>query len=395
MMKKRIVINIFSNNMGRFFEMVLGLALVPFLIKVLGGAGFGLIVFAEALIMFFTQAVNGFYMALGRYVGFNLALGKKDETSDYIASGEAILMGIMAILAVIGLLMAVFFTKLFNVPEIFTAEMKPLFLLLVISFLVQIRFVSAWSIVYAHQRFDLINIFTGLRTLTRFLLCYIIYLVIPARLYYYGWIYLAAILVEQLLIFAYAKRLFPALKIWGARVSTRKAKELLSFMMYFSAGTLGRILYSSTAMILINLFFGAYYNGVYVVSLKFARVLQRLISRSFWGVTPSFTELVAKKDYKRVERIYTSITKTAAIVVIPVCILLGLFGKEFILIWVGDEFLSAVVPMYVHILGVMPGLIFACSGSIMLAYSKVKVPGIVTLCCAVLNVFLGILSAVE
>jgi len=393
--KKRILLNIFSNNVGRVFEMILGLALVPFLIRSLGLQGFGLIILAESLIEFFDMAFNGFRLALGRYVGFYLVQDKHEESNAYIASGEVILFGIIAIASAIGFIIWVFFTRLFTVPVEFAQGMRVLFILLIVSYLLRFRFTPAWAVIYSKQRFDLVNIYIGFRNLTRFFLCFLIYGLFPPKLYYYGWIYLAAVMVEQVLILRGAKKLFPNLKIRIKDASFAKIRELFSFMMFRTVGSLGHMLYARTDMILINRFLGPSFNAIYAISLKFVNMLKRLISRSFWGLTPTFTELVAKKDFKRIGRIYSSLTKVSALISIPACILLGLYGKELVFLWVGEKFKDAIVPMYIHIVGLLPGLVFACSGGVALAFSKVKIPSIVTLFCAVLNIILSLLFALR
>ncbi|MCK5160937.1 MAG: oligosaccharide flippase family protein [Candidatus Aureabacteria bacterium] len=394
-MKKRILLNIFSNNVGRVFEMILGLALVPFLIRSLGLQGFGLIILAESLIEFFDMAFNGFRLALGRYVGFYLVQDKHEESNAYIASGEVILFGIIAIASAIGFIIWVFFTRLFTVPVEFAQGMRVLFILLIVSYLLRFRFTPAWAVIYSKQRFDLVNIYIGFRNLTRFFLCFLIYGLFPPKLYYYGWIYLAAVMVEQVLILRGAKKLFPNLKIRIKDASFAKIKELFYFMSAQTVGSLGQMLYARTDMILINRFFGPSFNSIYSISLKFVSILKRLISRSFWGVAPTFTELVSKKDFKRVGRIYSSLTKASALISIPACILLGFYGKELVFLWVGEKFKDAIVPMYIHIIGLLPGLVFACSGGVLLAFCKIKIPSLVTLFCAILNVILSILFALH
>ena len=108
-MKERIFINIFSHNLGRFFELLLGFLLVPFLIRVLGATGFGLIVVAESLFYFFMITVSGIRGALGRYVGICIFQNKKEEANSYIATAEGILLVITVFVLIAGAFVSYYF----------------------------------------------------------------------------------------------------------------------------------------------------------------------------------------------------------------------------------------------------------------------------------------------
>ena len=311
-MKERIIRNMFSHGMARIFEMSLGVVLIPFLIWKLGTGGFGLIVLAESLIRFFDLAITGLRTALGRYLGISLAENRKEEAREYVAAGETILLGIMVILVVVGVALWYVFPLFFKIPEAFRGQTGIFMLTMILSAVIPAWFMSSFATLYAYQRFDLLNLFNAFRNTTRSLLCFLVYLLLPPKLYYYGFIYLAAILVEQLFIYNGAGKLFPkvALNLFRG-FSPQKAKNLLSFMSYRLIQAMSGLLYSDTDMIFINRFLGPSFNAIYSISLKFINVLARLIEQALWVLTPSYTELIGKREFFRLRRIYTSITKAS------------------------------------------------------------------------------------
>jgi len=292
-------------------------------------------------------------------------------------------------------LLCYFSSTIFNVPPEYSEQMSIFMLIMVFSFIFQLRFIPSWSVVYAYQRFDLLNIYTGLRNISRWLLCFIVYSIFTPKLYYYGFIYFIAISVEQLLIVKGARRLFPEINVSIKGFSKPKMKELFSFMIFRTIQAIGSVLYTNTDMILINKFFGATYNAIYSISLKFTDVLKRLIQRSLWVLVPSFTELVARNEHERMERIYRSTTKASALISLPICIMLALFGKELIGWWVGKEFIEAANPMYVNLIAITPLLIFTPCGGVATALAKIKIPSFVALSCAVGNVFISLFCALK
>jgi len=392
--KKKVVRNIASQNAGRITQTVLGIVIVPFLIKVLGPKGFGLIVFVESFLRFFDLTISGLRSALGRYIGFSVYGGREEDAVSYVAAGKRILTIIISAVTVAGAVLWYYFPDIFNVTAEYGGDMKVLVLIMFFSFIFQMRFAPSRSVLYSFQRFDLLNMYDILRSIMRALLCFLVYSVFAPRLYYYGFIYFAALFTEQMLIIITARRLFPGFGA-GKDFSPGQMRELFSYMGFRTIQFVSTVLYVNTDMILINVFYGPFYNAVYSISLKFVDILRRVFQQSLNVMNPTFTELVAKGDRERVVRIFNSMTKTTALLTIPACILLALFGRDLISLWVGGRFEGAVRPMYVHILAASPLFIFAMTGSVMMSHAKVRLPAFMTLICGVGNIFISLYCALK
>jgi len=393
--KKRIFINMASNNLGRFFEMALGLLLIPFLIRKLGIKGFGLVVLMESLIGFFTLASSGLRSALGRYIGISIFRKNKQDIHEYIATGEMILLLIVPVVLIAGFFLQRYFFVLFNVPDAFRGDMRNFIAIMIFTFIFQIAFLARWSILYSFQRFDLMNIYTGVRNIIRCALCFLIYSIFGPKLQYYGYIYLLAAAAEQILANRSAVKLFPARTLQVKYISYPKMKQLFSFMVHRTINSVSGLLYEDTDMLLINRFLGPAYNTVYSIALKFGDILKRLVQKSLWVMVPTFTELAAKKKYREIEKLYVSTTKIASILSIPICVIGILFGKELIRLWVGESFDGAATVMYVNIIATVPIIIFGATSGVTISHAKIKLPNIITISCAVINVFMSLLFAIK
>jgi O-antigen/teichoic acid export membrane protein len=172
--------------------MSLGFLLIPFLIKKLGEDAFGIIVLAESTIVFLEIATISIRIALSRHATFSLAQNKKDEFMEYLSTGWFILLVSATFVFFVGVVLSYNFTNIFHVPPIYVKESKILFLLITIAFSTVVPNIVFWSVLYAKQRFDLINISASAGRLLRAVAIFILFSLLPPSVYFfdYLWLYL-------------------------------------------------------------------------------------------------------------------------------------------------------------------------------------------------------------
>ncbi|NQT95805.1 MAG: hypothetical protein HQ572_05085, partial [Candidatus Omnitrophica bacterium] len=78
-MKNQVVKNLGAHYIAKLMGMLLGLFLIPFLVRKLGKDAFGLIIITESVIAFFQIATISLRISLSRHATFALAQGNKDN----------------------------------------------------------------------------------------------------------------------------------------------------------------------------------------------------------------------------------------------------------------------------------------------------------------------------
>lgn len=393
-MKKQIFKNLFSNYIGNFLSMLLGILIIPFLIGKLGKEAFGISVLAESIIAFFQIFAFSIRMALARHAAIALATGNKNDFNEYLATGRFILNIAATCTFIVGSIMSLFFSRLFNVPAELFYQAQALFLMIVVAFSITIPNVIYWSVLYAHQRFDLINYSNFGGMILRAIAIFILFNILPSawqNLVTYGVIYLVMTWGQNYIIYFWHKEVIPDLKINIRDRNAQKYKELVSFGGYSSIAGVAAIIYESAMNVVINLLWGPAFNALYSVSIKIPSVLKRLLLTPASSLSPTFAAYAGTNDYDRLRKLFLLYSKAINLVVIPVALLLMVFAKPIFQAWLGPDFASAaeIMPLFLvaSILSV-PTSICNCVNN---AFGKIRIPAWITLVSSIISISLGIL----
>ncbi len=393
-MKKQILKNLSSTYIFGFLGMGLGFFLVPFLLGKLGKEAYGLVVLAESTAAFFEILTISIRMSLSRHATFALSRQRMDELREYLSTGRIILYVSSVCVLVLSLWVSTFFSTVFRVPSLLSTDCTMLFLLISLSLVVSIPNIVFWSILYAKQRFDLINLSMSLGISLRAILIFLYYIFAPApwrSLTAYGVIYFLMTCAQNYLTYRWSRIEMPEQVIQFRFFRRERIREILSFSLHTSLSRISSLLYQETAHILINILWGPAYNAIYSISLKLPNMMRKIFIEPSWALTPTFTDLVAKNDRRRMETLLFLYSKILTILTLPLCLALFFFAEPIIAAWVGPEFMMAGKLLPLFSISLFVGIPFSLSGCLVNAFGKVKIPSIISLVTALVNLALCIL----
>ena len=181
----------------------------------------------------------------------------------------------------------------------------------------------------------------------------------------------------------------PGLNISRKKFDPAKVQEIISFSGYSSLRSLGAVLHDFVMNIIMNIFLGPIYNAVYSISIRIPNMMKRLFLEPSLSLTPTFTELVAKKDQPRVEMLFILYLKLINLIIFPLGTTLIFLSHPVITAWVGKDFYEAaqVMPYFIVVaLMMIPASVCNC---VVTAYGAIKLPTCIGLGIAFLNIALS------
>lgn len=389
---KQISINLITQLIVFVLNLGISFFLTPFVIEHIGKDVYGFVSLANnftSYVSVFTVALNGI---LSRYV--TIAFNRKDyrSASKYLSSVLFANCIIMLLLMPISIIFVANLGKFINLPQGFELDVKFLFLLTFVSFLINLPGCCFNTATYATNRLDKSNLCNLFSSILRITVILALLMIVSPHVWYVG---LGALLSTLFMIFMnirYKNQLMPQVKIsiryfdWGA------VKELLGVGIWNSINQLTQLLMTGLDLIIANLFIGVMSMNLLSYAKMIPTQLLSLISMIAGLFAPLMTMAYASNNMKEfVRETDFSIKLCGFLCSVPV-VGLVVFGEDFFGLWL--RALTAEEVHTVAILSILTVLPQFFSVYIYPLYSvntittKLRVPVLVSLVLGIVNVVL-------
>jgi O-antigen/teichoic acid export membrane protein len=348
---EKLLRNTLTQYAGTGLSMITGLLLVPLIIRRIGLVDFGMWALASGLVGSLGLLDAGLQPTLTKKVAEALALN--DESGLGKTAGRVLAMyliiGILAGTVMCGL--AVFAGRVFHLQPGDVDRFR--LVIVIVGFQLAMTFpLSTWTgIISGLQDFHFLSALAIAINLGRFILT-IVLLKIGFGLVSLIWLGLFATCLSGLASIIWVRRRLPALKINVPRPFFSGTGDLLRFSgAMFVWAIAGRILLESPRLI-IGVFLPVASIGTYEVGLRICNYSRSILYPMFTFL-PAASDLNARNETARLRELYLVGTKYFLLAYAFVAGAVLLFGKQFILLWLGSGFEQSALIMNVLVLGTL------------------------------------------
>jgi membrane protein EpsK len=382
--------NLVTNIVNLFLTIMIGIFLVPYLVRKLGVEFYGVIPLANYFLQYLTLSSMALNSAVGRYVTIALERDEFDESKRLFNTAFWGNLGVITLLAFISIPFIVYLAKVINLPPggaaasqfLFACAFAGLFLSLATSAFA----VSTWCL----NRFDLRNGISIGRQTVYLGLILILFSIFQGSLFLVGIAMLSGAIVTAVLNFFVCRWFLPHLRISWKYFEKASLKKLLSTGGWITINMIGSILYLKIDLLIINRFFGAVVGGQYAAVLQWSMVMRMLGAAVSNVFGPPLTYLYARENmvglaaYAR-----KTVRYLGLIMALPIGLLCG-FSKPLLTLWLGTDFSRLswlLVLLTIHLcINVAVYPLF----ELQTATNKVRLPGILTCIMGVANLGLAL-----
>lgn len=342
--------NVIANSAGSALSALIGLAVVPFYIRLMGAEAYGIVgvfVSLQAMLAVFDLGLS---QTLSREMArLSVDRGNAGLMADTTRTLEIIYWGIaLAGPAVIALFSHFIAYQWLN-PETLSRE-SLLEALWVMAIVIGLRWPAALYMggLNGLQRQVLLNVLLGITaTLQAVGALIVLWFVEPTVRAFFMWQALIAVLQ----VFALRTVLWHSLK---SERNGRFCKDVLSKLWRFAAGMSGISLLATILTqldkVLLSKLLSLSEFGYYTFAAAVAAVLYRLIGPIFTAYYPRLTELVSKDDDAGLSEVYHQGCQLMAVAILPVTLTLAFFSLEILELWTRDPGIVAHSYLLVSIL---------------------------------------------
>lgn len=388
--KKRLVVNVFTNILVVFVNAGISIWIIPYLIKHLGLGLYGMIALVISFIACFDLFTRSIANSVTRFVAIHLGKGEIEKSNLYFNSALSALMVLCGILLIPVVIIALSFSKIFQVPAGFEADTSWLFFLVILSsFIMSITGPFLVSTFIRH-RFDLSNLVNILGRFLRVAVVVLCFTYLSPSLKYFGLSYCSMAIFFLACSVMLARWLTPQLRVnrklfdWGA------FRQMTRMSAWITINHAGILLYLGTSLIIINLFLGPEQVGRYAPVAQWVTLLAALAGAISNVFTPIAYEYVARDERAVLAiQIRRSVKFMGLIMGFPIGILCGL-ASPILTVWLGPSFADLSPLVWLLIAPLVVTVAVRPMASIHQGLDKVKVPALVAITLGIINVVLSI-----
>ena len=396
-MKKEIKIGAVLGYINMIASLLVSFLYTPILLKNLGQSEYGLYALVASIIGYLSVLDMGFGNAMVRFVSRSKA--NPDKASESKING--LFLFLYMIIGIISLIVG--FILIQNISSIFAAltpdELsKARIIMIILVFTVSLSFpLSIFdSYVLSCEKFKYIKILSLIKTLivplTMLPLLFMghkaITMVIVTSSY--------SIIFHMITIFYCFKKLKMKIDFSFHNIDKILLREVLVYSFFIFLNIVVDNIYNNTDQVILGNVAGTIAVSIYAVAARVSSIntsFSTTISGLFF---PRITKTLEEDNgNKKVSDLFIRVSRIQLYIMALIMFGFIVFGRQFILLWVGNDYVSAY---YILLLLMIPAIIPLTQNigiSILQARNKHKFRSVVYLCIAILNIFISIPLARE
>lgn len=331
---KRLSINLVAQVVSFSVQFALNFLLTPYIIKKLGPESYGFVGLTESFVLYAQVLVLALNSMAGRFVTVAYHQNKIEEAKRLFSSvfyANAVVS--LVIVAVCAGCVA-YLEHLINIPSHLTLDVKLLFSLVFLNFVISILFSTFRVATFIKNRLELNAIRNIVSKLLRVIILVAAFGLFLPHLWYVGLSAVLCTLYIALWNIRYTKLLTPELKISLKLFDLSKVKLLVSSGVWNSITKLGNLLGQGLDLLLANLFISATAMSSLAVTKKIPVVVLSLVASICAAFAPSLTRKFAQNELNSLKmELLFSVKVAGAVALIPCCFIFTMSDK-FYALWV-------------------------------------------------------------
>ena len=325
-----------------FLNIVIGILYLPILLRLLGKEEYGLYQLIGSVIAYMAIMDFGLSSTITRFYSKYLALNDQENQANVLAVSSIIYSVISVIILILGSIIYFSLDRIFSnsltVTELIKA--KQLFIIMLINVTITIPSHIFTAIINSHERF----IFIRILSIIQIVLQPIFVLVIMSY-----WVDVISIVIVQtfLNIVTIGIKAYYSLCRIGAQIKLYSydkefVGEILVFAFFIFINTLTDQIYWKTGQIILGIIWGTSVVAVYSIAMQLVMYYMNFSANINSVFLPQISAITAKtEDMAEVNKIFNKVGRIQFAIMSLILTGFVLFGKDFLMFWVGKDFIDA------------------------------------------------------
>lgn len=346
--------NIIYNWIGLFVLIVYGFFITPIIVHSLGDVQYGLWNLVASCVGYMVLLDFGINSAINRYFAKSKGLDDKEGINS-IYSNALVLYFFIGVLAfIVGSIITI------NIGRIFQIDPKDLALtqrvMIIMTLFTAFEFPCNvfGSLIYAHQRFDVLNLIQAATLIIQALTVWII-LITNHSMLTYAMILVCCGVLKYLIQSVYIHRYVPSLRFRYSYLSNKIVKQLFTFSGITFLALMADYVIYKTDNIVIGIFLTPQAITIYSIGFMLTEYVFTIVGKMCNTLTPVFSEHEARGEKKQLNSLLMTASRFSTLIGIPLGLAAFVVGDSFITLWMGKNYNGAYLIMVLLLISRMAG----------------------------------------
>ncbi|MBL4745961.1 MAG: oligosaccharide flippase family protein [Flavobacteriaceae bacterium] len=367
-----------------------GIFLTPFMIQAMGKSEYGLYILIGSVVGYMSVFDFGINNALIRFVSKYRAEGDTISEQKFLGQGILVYLLLALLIVLVGygfyLNIDAVFGQSLTIEEL--SKAKQMFVVLLINIAITVPGGAFDGVINAYERYEIPRISRSLRIVSRVILIYYV-------LKNDGDAISVVLIDTAINIIIVGLNAFYCFKVLKIKLIFSFDRiifvTMFSYSFWVFLNTIIDQLYWKMGQTLLGIFENTAEVAVYAVAATIIAYYMT-ISGSLVGIflpkaTKMFVEKIAPNE---ITTFMVKVGRIQSFILIGVLVGFVFFGKKFIILWVGLDFMESYYIIIVTLIGLTPYLIQSIGGILLQAYGKFSIRTLILLTIVIFNLFLAI-----
>lgn len=373
--------------------LVVGIWLVPYLVREMGTAAYGLVPLAGLLTQYVGIISNCLAQSVTRFLTVEL---QKDggKPNAVFNSAIALFTALAIIQAPIFFLAIAYMQKIFSIPAVLLSDATILLSCSAVSYLFTLIGGVFEVSTFSRNRIDISEGINLTRIIVRIILIVAAFSLLGPALRYIGYIDLMLTVFILCAKIYYWRKLTPELHLSLSDIDFKRLRPIFVMSGWVLINYLGALFYLRTDIWIANKFISAEAAGQYAALLQWNTLIYSTAGTLALLTGPMVLIYYSRGEMAQLRRLTSlSIKLLSGLLAIPVA-LIAVFSPQLLRIWLGAEFehLWPILAIMVSHLFINAGVIPAFQ--LQIATNHVKTPALVTFAMGVINAALALVVVI-
>lgn len=247
------------------------------------------------------------------------------------------------------LILSFIYDRIFNInPDYIIQGRQLIYICALVSFF-RWPLIPFYNAICGLNRFDIVNKVEILSNITRLILVYLVFLFTSSFVLY--------VLISQVFLVLYQvsyvfilKKKFSSIKINMFSFDKETFLFILKFSSYIFIGLLCDIFIFQTDNFLIGIYISTTGVTIYYAASRIQEAIRSVNGILGTPFIAAFSELQGKEEYEKQKKYLFKYTKLETALFIPMVLITFVYSRQFIVNWLGEDFLLAVPTLKILLL---------------------------------------------